>query len=146
ITTVLCRSTGALVLLLAGLLILWLSTRSNSKLYLYALLLVAPTYYALRIPDLWSGQNLVSFIEEYLSPERAESLGFRFACENLLANKALRQPVWGWAGWGGNRVSGPDGRDVAPTDGMWIIYLGCYGCVGLLAWTTVMLLPTLLFI
>ncbi len=146
ITTVLCRSTGALVLLVAGLLILWLCTRLNSKLCLYALLLVSPTYYTLRVPNLWSGQNLVSFIEEYLSPERAQSLGFRFACEDMLADKALRRPVWGWAGWGGNRVTGPDGRDLAPTDGMWILYLGCYGCVGLLAWTTVMLLPTLLFI
>ena len=146
ITTVLCRSTGALVLLLAGLLILWLSTRSNSKLYLYALLLVTPTYYALRIPNLWSGQNLVSFIEEYLDPERAESLGFRFACERMLADKAMQQPTWGWGAWGGNRVIGPDGRDQAPTDGMWIIYLGCYGFVGLSAWTTVMLLPALLFV
>ena len=87
----------------------------ESKLYLYALLLITPTYYALRIPSLWSGQNLVSFIEDYLSPEH--SMGFRFACERVLVDKATRQPAWGSGGWGGNRVIGPDGKDLAPTDG-----------------------------
>ena len=93
ITTVLCRSTGALVLLLAGLLILWLGTRSNSKLYLYALLLVAPTYYALRIPNLWSGQNLVSFIEEYLSPERASHWAFASGVKGCLPTKPCDNPL-----------------------------------------------------
>ena len=57
ITTILCRSTGALMLLLSGLLILWLCTHVNSKLFAYALLIVAPTYYALRIPNILVGRN-----------------------------------------------------------------------------------------
>ena len=64
VVTVLCRSSGALVLLSGGLLILWLCTRFNSKLFLYALLLIPPIYYGLRIPDLWSGDNLISFVEK----------------------------------------------------------------------------------
>ena len=40
----------------------------------------------------------------------------------------------------------PDGRDMAPTDGLWIIYLGYYGCFGLFSWTTVLLLPPWLFL
>ena len=35
---------------------------------------------------------------------------------------------------------------MAPTDGMWIIYLGYYGCFGLFSWTTVLLLPPWLFL
>jgi hypothetical protein len=146
IITILCRSTGALVLLLCGLLVLWLSTRFNSKLFVAALLLIAPMYYALRIPNISSGEELVNAIETYLSPERAESLGFRFKSENKLTVRALQQPVWGWGGWGRSRITGEDGRDQAPTDGMWIIYLGTYGLVGLTTWTVVMLLPSWLFL
>jgi len=45
VVTVLCRSGGALILLLGGLFVLWSCTRFNSKLPFYALLLIAPAYY-----------------------------------------------------------------------------------------------------
>ena len=35
---------------------------------------------------------------------------------------------------------------MAPTDGLWIIYLAYYGCFGLFSWTTVLLLPPWLFL
>jgi len=145
VVTVLCRSGGALILLLSGLVLLWSCTRFNSKLPFYALLLAAPFYYSTRITNVWSGENVVKFIETF-DEIRAESLGFRFQCENLLIQKAMQEPYWGWGTWGGNRVTGADGRDLAPTDGMWIIYLGCYGCFGLLSWTTALLLPPWLFL
>ena len=145
VVTVLCRSGGALILLLGGLVLLWSCTRFNSKLLFYALLLAAPVYYSTRIPNIWSGSNLVSFIETF-DAIRAQSLGFRFRCENLLIQKAMQQPLWGWGSWGGNRVIGPDGRDLAPTDGIWIIFLGCYGCFGLFSWTMALLLPPWLFL
>ncbi len=145
VVTVLCRSGGALILLLGGLFVLWSCTRFNSKLPFYALLLIAPAYYSVRVPNFWSGDNLVNIIET-LDATRAQSLGYRFYCENLLIRKAMQQPLWGWGGWGRNRVVGPDGRDQAVTDGIWIIYLGYFGCFGLFSWTTVMLLPPWLFL
>ena len=48
-----------------GLIHLWSCTRFNSKLLFYALLLAAPVYYSTRIPNIWSGSNLVSFIETF---------------------------------------------------------------------------------
>ena len=146
ITTFFCRATGALALLIAGLTILWLGTRFGTKLLLCALLLAPPLYYAVRIPNSGRGDDLVQFIRTYINKERAESLSFRFQCENLLVKKALIQPAFGWAGWGGNRVIDEDGRDSTPTDGMWIIYLGFYGLVGLITWTTMLLLPSWLFV
>jgi hypothetical protein len=143
--TVLCRSGGALILLLGGLFVLWFCTRFNSKWLFYGLLLIAPVYYAVRIPNYWSGDSLVSLIET-VDETRAQSLGYRFQCENLLIERAVQQPLWGWGGWGRNRVVGPDGRDRAVTDGIWIIYLGYYGCFGLFTWTTVLLLPPCLFL
>ena len=51
VVTVLCRSGGALILLLGGLFLLWSCTRFNSKLLFYAMLLVAPVYYSIRNPQ-----------------------------------------------------------------------------------------------
>jgi Tetratricopeptide repeat len=145
-TTVMCRATGAMALLVVGLFVLWFCSRFNSKTLFYALVLLAPTYYAVRIPNLWSGDSLVQFVNTFVSGERAGSLAFRFQCENRLAEKALKQPVWGWGGWGRNRVLDKDGRDWTPTDGMWIIYLGYHGCAGLFTWTLIMILPPWLFL
>jgi len=145
VVTVLCRSGGALFLFVGGLIVLWSSSRFRTKLFFYALLLVAPVYYSTRITNIWSGDNLVNFIETF-DAVRAESLGFRFKCENLLIQRALLEPLWGWGTWGASRVTGPDGRDMAVTDGMWIIYLGFYGCFGLVSWTTALLLPPWLFV
>jgi len=145
ITTVLCRSTGALFLLLVGLTILFLSTRFNTKWLLFALLLTAPLYYAVRIPNYWNGEPFGDLTRTYLDPARAQSFEFRLQMENILAHKAMQQPILGWGGWGRNRVTDKTGRDIAPTDGMWIIHLGVHGLVGLSLWTTAMLLPSFLF-
>ena len=124
ITTFFCRATGAFILLIVGLSILWLCTQFGSKLLFCAFLLVPPLYYAVRIPNYWSGNELVEFIDTYISKERAGSLAFRFEKETLLTKRAMLQPVWGWGGWGRNRVVDEEtGRDIAPTDGMWVIYL-----------------------
>ncbi len=146
IVTFSCRSSGALFLLIAGLIILRASTAFRSKVLVYLLLLVAPAYYAVRLPGLWSGEDLVGLLRANFSEERAESLAFRFRCEDMLAAKALQRPVWGWASWGRNRLTSEDGRDLAPTDGMWIIHLGQYGLVGLFAWTALGLVPALRFV
>jgi hypothetical protein len=147
ITTFFCRATGAFFLLIAGLMILWLSTHLSSKLLFCAFLLLPPLYYAVRIPNAWSGNELVEFIDTYVSRERASSLAYRFEKESLLTKRAMLQPIWGWGGWGRNRVVDEEtGRDIAPSDGMWVIYLGYYGCVGLLTWTIMLLLPSWLFV
>ena len=146
LTTLFCRASGALVLLIVGLTILSVSTRFRTNLLLCALLLVPPVYYAVRIPNYWSGTELTRFISTYFNKERGASLAFRFEQENLLARRAMLRPIWGWGGWGRNRIIDErTGRDLAPTDGMWIIYLGVHGCVGMFLWTTMLLLPSWLF-
>ena len=71
VTTVMCRSTGALLLMVSGLSTLWLCTRFNSKLFLWALLLVAPLYYAVRIPNYWTGKEFADLVRTY--PVRRKS-------------------------------------------------------------------------
>ena len=130
VTTVLCRSTGALALLAAGMLLLWLSARFKTRLLLVGLLLAAPAYVAVRSTNLWSGQQAVDIANALVGPDRAQSLEFRFQCENLLAAKAMQQPVFGWGGWGRSAVyldEDADYRKRVVTDGLWIIYPGDQG-------------------
>jgi tetratricopeptide (TPR) repeat protein len=145
VTTLLCRSTGALFLLMVGFLALWLSTRFQAKLFLWVLILLPPIYYAVRIPDLWSGQEVASLVKTYFDEERGTSFDFRMNMENVLAARAMEQPIWGWGGWGRNRaVSHANGMEAVP-DGMWIIWLGVYGFVGLASWTLLYLTGPILF-
>ena len=144
-TTVFCRSTGALALLLGGVFLLWASHRFRTPLPLLALLLVGPVYVAVRVPNIWAGEPLVGLAKISVGPERAASLEFRFECENLLVARALEQPLFGWGGWGRNSVFSPDGREI-PKDGLWIITLGSTGFVGLTLFYLAIELPLLLFL
>ena len=148
-TTVLCRSSGALVLLAGGIFVLWASIRFKTRMLLVAIVLTGPVYVGLRIPKLWSGKQMVAIVED-LDAERAESLGYRFMCEELLVVRALERPVFGWGGWNRSAVYFDDTRrdfeHMVPTDGLWILTLGTKGYVGLSLAYLAIGLPTLLFL
>jgi tetratricopeptide (TPR) repeat protein len=151
-TTVLCRSTGALILLAGGMFILWASTRFQTRMLLWALVLIFPLYAAVRIPNFWAGEQLVELTKTGIGPERAESLEYRFKCENLLIAKAVQRPVWGWAGWNRSAVyftDDPRFQDSfhqVPFDGVWTATLSGKGFVGLILWYIVMELPVMIFL
>ena len=69
-----------------------------------------PVYVAVRATNLWTGQQAVDLAKAVVGPDRAQSLEYRFKCENLLAAKALQQPVFGWGGWGRSSVYFGDRR------------------------------------
>jgi hypothetical protein len=148
-TTILCRATGAIALLACGMILLWFSVRVRTRLLLASLLFVAPLYVTLRVTNLWSGQQAVDLADEIVGPDRAESLEFRFKCENLLITKAVEQPVFGWGGWGRSdayfNANSPWPKKV-PTDGLWIIILGTKGYVGVTLLYLTLILPAVLFI
>ena len=66
--------------------------------------------------------------------------------ENLLVEKALKQPVFGWGGWGRACVYDESGRDITITDGMWVIALGNNGLIGLISFNASLLLPIVLLV
>ena len=68
-----------------------------------------------------------------ISEDRAESLNYRIYAETLLLERARERPVLGWGAWGRSRVKDDDGRDRVAVDGLWIIFLGTNGLVGLLS-------------
>lgn len=143
VTTVLCKSIGALGLLAAGVLALWAASWLRWSLPVIALALMAPTYMAVRSAGWWSGEPAVAWIASTVSVERSESLAFRLRNESMLIDKALERPLFGWGGWGRARVYGPDGKDISTTDGLWVIALGDRGLVGLAAFTLALLWPAL---
>jgi hypothetical protein len=95
---------------------------------------------------MWDGGEVVTFIAEHVSEERAESLQFRLDNEDILADRALQNPLFGWATWGKARVYDEEGRDISVTDGLWIIALGNHGLVGLVSMTLAVLMPVFFFV
>lgn len=76
----------------------------------------------------------VSDIAGMISVDRQGSLLYRFDNETRLLEHASHKPLFGWGGWGRNRVFDPEtGEDITVTDGKWIITLGTRGWVGFLA-------------
>lgn len=143
--TVLCKSTGAIVLLAGGVGLLFFTRSLRSSLLLALVIGIVPVYMFVRANNLWDGSQAVWFAEQ-LGDFQAQSLAGRLENESLVVEKALERPVFGWGGWGRSRVRDEFGRDITTTDGMWIIAMGRHGLVGLTAWLAVGLLPALLML
>ncbi|MBU2994046.1 hypothetical protein KO486_12585 [Octadecabacter sp. B2R22] len=96
----------------------------------------------LRNTQLVPTDRLVS-IAESISPERAQSLEFRFDNEDILLERAREKLIFGWGGYGRNRVFDETGEDISVTDGRWVIMFGQGGWVryigemGLLCWSII---------
>jgi hypothetical protein len=140
---VLVNSLGALVYGLVATPLIWL-IKPRTQLVIAASLAVATALYPVaRATEVFPTQALVDF-SATIDHERAASLKFRFDNEDLLLEKALERP---WFGWGGNaryRVINEQGIDVSVTDGAWIILLGAYGIVGFSARFALLLLPIIM--
>jgi hypothetical protein len=137
---VVVRSAGALV---SGLVLipcaLFLQARSQVRIAKW-LGLVVIGYPALRASGLFPTESLVTFFARF-SPDRADSLGFRFEHEDALVQKALERWLFGWGGFGRNRIYTEWGSDISVTDGFWIIELGSGGLVGFVGIFGLLLAP-----
>ncbi len=145
VTTVLCKSAGAIVLLAVFLTVLLACRAARLRLPLLAILAIAPLYMSARTTGVWHGEHLVNAVAA-VAPARSSSLQSRFDAENILAERALERPIFGWGGWGRSRAANASGAKAAVTDGFWIITLGQRGLAGLGAVTIIMLTPALLLL
>jgi len=141
-TTVLCKSYGALALLCAGLASLFASHMLRTRAILAILLIVPPLYCVTRSTGMFDGRDLVAAAGS-VDLERAKSLAFRLRNEDLLVEKALQRPAFGWGGWSRARVYDWQGEDVSTTDGQWIVALGDRGVFGLAMFLCALLTPAL---
>lgn len=145
VTTLLCKSFGALVLLLAGFAVLWTMRAFRTSLPMALLVCLPPTYVAARTVGAWSGSEMTELVAG-VDSDRADSLAFRLGAEEKLRVKAAEKPLFGWGGWGRSLVRrfADDRRlDTVTTDSMWIIVFGKYGSVGLASLLLSFVLPVL---
>ena len=119
----LCKTMGAF--LLGAFLLLaigWFPLYIIKRLVLLILFIVI-FYPLLSMFDLFPHQELIEIAENF-DTQRADSLAFRFFQEGVLLEHAQEKILFGWGGWGRNRLSD------SVSDGYWIITLGQYGIIG----------------
>jgi tetratricopeptide (TPR) repeat protein len=146
VTSVLCRCTGATILLLLGVGSLWFCRRTGTKWLMWALLFAGPIYYAMRITHMWSGEQAVEVARSLVGDERAWSLQFRLWNEETFILKALQRPIFGWGGWGRIFIYDERGGKQTIADQLTDITFATNGFVGLVAFAAVLLLPPGLFL
>lgn len=137
---VLSKTWSALFYVALGAIFIYRLTPSRQAkwgLLIAAFVLLYPVGKILQIiPD----KEIISTINEY-SPDRGQSLEFRFENEEALLKRALEKPYFGWGGWGRNRVYDASGRDISVTDGTWIVQFGIYGVFGFLFYYAILITP-----
>jgi tetratricopeptide (TPR) repeat protein len=146
VTTVLCKSTGALTLLAIAIAAMAMALRLKSRLVLLAIVAIPPLYCATRTLDLWSGQEVVELARATVGEDRAGSFAYRLGMERMLIDRAMERPVFGWFGNGRNLLWYSNGVIKSVPDGWWVIALGMAGTVGLTAMLALLLLPMIVTI
>lgn len=137
---VLSKGVGALAIgLFLGALIIFLPIRLQI-LCASALAGALLTYPMLRGAGLVPTEAALNIAHEY-DPGREASLRYRFDNEDILLERANLRPLFGWGGWGRNRVFNAEGQDLSTTDGYWIISIGIKGWLGYLAEFGLLLIP-----
>lgn len=146
VTAVLCKSTGATMLLLAGVGALVISTWMRRAWIVVLLMLFPVAWFAFRTTGLWTGETARRWSAETLGDQREGSLAVRLRSEDILIRHAMKRPAFGWGGHGRLQLATDDeGRRAVP-DGMWVISFGKHGLVGLVSWGLVMVLPMFLLV
>lgn len=133
--------------------------------FMYAVLLVPLVLFLPRRLQLWIALSLalltVSYpvlkgahlvperqilaLAEQVSADRAGSLRYRLENENVLLDRAMEKPLFGWGSWGRNQILDPvTGVSQTVSDGYWVIALGMFGWVGWLAQLGLLLWPIVL--
>jgi hypothetical protein len=143
ITSILCKSAGALMLLLGSVGVLFATRYVRTPALILLLVMVPPLYVTVRARGMWDGQRLVELAAR-VNEKRAASLEGRFENETMLVEKAFDKPLFGWGTWGRWRIRDDMDRDITTADSLWIISLGQTGLVGLSSLLAVLLLPVLL--
>ena len=139
LTTVFCKSFGAIVLMAIGIATLSVCRSLRTSVPLLILCLLVPVYLTARIAFDWNADWLIENTQEF-DAERASSLDTRVTTDALLRDHALERPWFGWGGWNRVRMGNPR----ALTDTIWALTLGQRGLVGLFSLFGMMLLAQVL--
>lgn len=167
VTQILCKTMAATLFMFVGFAgLYWIRTLGRSGfvagLPILALAVFPAVYMYARGSTVVDKQVVLNVVGTIASDERLQSLEVRLRAEDLVTEQSLSapDPIWGWGKWDPNdprktpwRVYldyegvGADGmperklRDIAPTDGLWIITLGQFGLSGVFFLTASIVIP-----
>lgn len=145
-TIFILKSTGALALLLLGIMVLVFTRITRIALPLRILLILPALYVSTRSTNTWDGQNFLDAVARVASVERTGSLEYRINNETILAEHAWKRPILGWGEWKRSFVTNELGEIVSVPDGLWILAFGKSGYVGLCALIALFFVPPHLFL
>jgi len=133
IILVMQKSLLALMMAILGLTIAFLISYKKVHYVSFFIAIIFFSYPLSSSMKIFPHDDLVNYAAA-ISTERAESLNFRFIHEENLLNHANQKPIFGWGGWGRNRIYDHEtGEDYSVTDGDWILTLGSSGWIGFIA-------------
>lgn len=145
VTTVLTRSTGAIMLLVTGIGVLEATRLSRAGWLIVALAIIPPLYCTSRILG-WNAEAIAQLTREHLGEERAGSLQFRIHSEQRLVARAEERFLLGWGRFGRSLGYDEEGHLAEIPDSMWIIVLGINGVVFLILLGVFLLVPPMLLL
>ena len=141
VVLIFCKTWSALAYAILGFIAIYRLSPSKQVKWSFLIASLIFVYPILKTTQLFPEKEIISAISAY-SPERAESLDFRFQNENKLLARALEKPFFGWGGWGRSAIySDYNGKGISVTDGAWIIQIGLYGWIGFLLYYSLLILP-----
>ncbi|MDJ0734015.1 MAG: O-antigen ligase domain-containing protein [Nostocaceae cyanobacterium] len=152
ITCILVKSTGAYFLLGLGIIILFITWQFRTSIVLLLVILCISLYLAQNtLTETYITDQITGYMRNIGVPEeRVSSLEFRFNNEELLADRARESIIFGWGGWGRNRIYDYNWAgelvDTSITDSLWIISFGINGLVGLSSLFLSFFLPVIGFL
>jgi hypothetical protein len=137
----LCKTWSAMSYALIGMFLIYKTQPKTQVKIASFMAMTAFLFPLLRTTDLFPTQALVDLVAGF-NADRAQSLSFRFENEDILLDRAMERPFFGWGGWGRNRIFDTySGRDISITDGRWIIELGVNGLLGFISYFGLLILP-----
>ncbi len=145
VTTLLCRSAGAIVLLAVGLSVLEGTRLLRSGVLVVVLAAIPAAYCAARVSGS-DAEVIVALSRQGLNEERARSLEYRIENEKVMVKRAKVRPWLGWGRFGRSFVYDETGRLLTVPDSMWILALGYGGLVHLVALGALLAIPSLMLL
>ncbi len=133
IVLVLSKTLASLIYAFAVIIALMMFSPKKQVKIALIMAIIVMSYPILSINKLFPHDTFLEVATTIGGAARTESLEFRFRNEKMLLEHAYEKPLFGWGGWGRNRIFNDQGKDVSVTDGKWILTFGVYGWFGLIA-------------
>lgn len=137
---ILSKTWSALFYVMLGAVFIYLLSPSKQVKFAFILASMILLYPVSKIVGVFPDREIIQTVSEY-NVERADSMKTRYINEEQLLTHALERPLFGWSGFGRNRLYDSFGSDITITDGMWILQMSVNGAFGFLLYYIFLLTP-----